>query len=1019
MYFKFIAVVVGAICASAQTTCPPIHFLNAKTIELDATSSSHLVAVRQSDGSYTAFEMANASPYTVLRSIPHFEQRFSSCLPRVSAHSSSSAAGGPVAVAQPAAFAVLDSGNYLFVSGNRTLSLDVAVFDPRLQLISENQVATFPFDQPSPGSYGAYLSLILTDVNGDGKLDVVAQYEFVHDGESFGDGGGIRVLLGDGRGGFQLVDDFPLGNVNGSMAVGDLNGDGRPDLVIGAPQDPAQQASALIVALGKGDGTFTPASLSTPNEVGPGAIVIADINGDGKNDIVSLTSALTPTSQYPPNEVAVRFGKGDGTFSSPTIVPVQAASPDSVLDDAGTPGALAVGDVNGDGNLDIVTNGITILLGDGKGGFPNRKDFLNTAPESVILADFDGDGKTDVLIGTGNSAVLSGPPPFSEYQENSLTVFFGEGTGDLTAAPVGPSPVQTSSSFSSPNSADYVTVASGDFNQDGLADLAMVSVFQYLSIFVTSASGTLTHVSTYDFAAIDKDASPTSVAAADFNGDGIIDLAVSVARRSSPGSIEVFTGVGDGTFLPPVASSAPASTTSLVVGDFNKDGHPDVAAIDVTGSTDGDRIAIFLNQGDGTFAPPQSYPAGTLATSLAIGDFNRDGVADIAIGNYNSIQLLLGKGDGTFSQGLSISFPDGVPGRLAAADLNGDGKLDLVAGAAILLGHGDGTFASAVIYSSGAAPGFGDTVAVGDFNGDGILDVCLSTSGFLIGNGDGTFQLQTTDAPGGSVIAADFNGDGKLDISSGFIVPGDPIPQRAGTVILFNQSSSATLMSVVSAADFSYGPMAPHSIASAFGKHLALTTASANAPSLPTTLGGTSVSMQDQIGTTSSAEIYYASPGQVNFVLPQSLEAGTALVTITTTDGQSATSEIQISDQAPKLFTVDPSGIPAGYAVRVGPGNVQTVEPIFTGSGGHIKQVPIDLSQGDVYLVLFGTGFDTPPNNPLLEIGNMDVTASYIGPQSQYPGLDQLNILLPKSLAGLGMVDVELSGANIVYITIK
>src|SRR5580692_12362938 len=115
MNIKIVFLLFAAVCASAQSVCPPINFLNAKTINLDATDSSHLVALRQSDGSYTAFELANTSPYRVLHTIPHFEKVFSNCLPRQSPAGLAKAAA-PVAattVAQPADFAVLDSGNYL------------------------------------------------------------------------------------------------------------------------------------------------------------------------------------------------------------------------------------------------------------------------------------------------------------------------------------------------------------------------------------------------------------------------------------------------------------------------------------------------------------------------------------------------------------------------------------------------------------------------------------------------------------------------------------------------------------------------------------------------------------------------------------------------------------------------------------------------------------------------------------------------------------------------------------------
>jgi uncharacterized protein (TIGR03437 family) len=569
-------------------------------------------------------------------------------------------------------------------------------------------------------------------------------------------------------------------------------------------------------------------------------------------------------------------------------------------------------------------------------------------------------------------------------------------------------------------------------------------------VFLGNASGTLQPVFSYDFSTVDQFDTPTSVAIGDFNHDGIPDLAVTVARSAiarpgAPATIVVFLGKGDGTFQAPVSSDSPVdSIWSLVTGDFNKDGQTDLVVINTVGYPSADQVVVFLGQGDGTFAFSRTYSAGMGASGLAAGDFNGDGVADIAVANLEAINLLLGNANGTMVPGASISFPVNPPVTLVAADVNGDGKLDLVGGGfqggvAVLMGHGDGTFAAPATYTSGAAgtslAGDAFSVAVGDINGDSIPDIVSSDGSVFIGKGDGTFGYQAANLPGvfGPMIAGDFNGDGKVDIASAFFTPtsGGP-PLQNGAAVFFNLSQRAALLTVVSAADFMNGPLSPHSIASAFGKHLALTTASGTPPSLPTTLGGASVSVQDQTGAVSQAEIYYASPGQVNFVLPAGLEPGTAIVTIKTTDGQSASAEVEIASNG-KIFLVDASGTPAGYVVRVGTNNVQTVEPIFTTQGGLVHEAPIDVSTGTVYLILFGTGFDAPTNASASSFKSacppntstpceQDLSVTYAGPQSQFPGLDQVNVLLPSSLAGNGVSNLyfsfETSQQNLL-ITIK
>src|SRR5258708_26451943 len=259
-------------------------------------------------------------------------------------------------------------------------------------------------------------------------------------------------------------------------------------------------------------------------------------------------------------------------------------------------------------------------------------------------------------------------------------------------------------------------IAAGDFNHDGKPDVVM-TVNGGLAVALGNGDGTFQSAVFY----------PTQLsyflAVADFNGDCNLDI-VTADDNLGPSTVRVYLGNGDGTFkTPPVVSSTTNPNVFVVVGDFNGDGKPDIAVIDLP------YISVLLGNGDGTFRPPSDNSSLAGTKWLAVGDFNNDHNLDVlATGQFgagHNISVLLGNGDGTLQNSLSQSTIY-VPAAVAAGDVNGDGKMDAVlgyelGGIGVFLGNGDGTLESPVIYNT-ARIGNGQVV-VPYPNLDGKLDV--------------------------------------------------------------------------------------------------------------------------------------------------------------------------------------------------------------------------------------------------------------------------------------------------------
>ena len=645
-------------------------------------------------------------------------------------------------------------------------------------ILSEARAVEPSFDgpfQPVPAG-GRQSSAVAADVDGDGRLDVVATNYYDDD---------VSILIGNGDLTFAPPVAFTAGTRPRAVVVADFDGDSFLDLAVAN-----EMSNDVSVLLGNGDGTFGPKTDHAAGS-GPYALAVATLDAGTTLDLVVANRAG--------NSISVLLGNGDGTFGPATDVA------------AGfLPNAVAIGDLNGDTVLDLVvpnmvstTGTVSLFLGTGAGGFgPRTTIATGSEPTAVALGDIDGDDDLDLAVahrsattvavfpglGNGSFGTSTGYPVgfsqnavlFGDFDTDDdldlavatgsqdgplafVSAYEGDGLGGFTA---------TRPSYTGPNARSLTL---GDFDADGHPDLAAAALgteaFSMVRGNGDATFGSLCHFATPGTAG--TSGVPGTVGAGDLNGDTLADLVFLCASSGSPQYFATpYLGNGDGTFGPYATFDAGNYARGLAMADVDADEDLDLAVANGLANT----VSVLLGNGDGTFAARTTYATGSLPASVAIGDVRTpDGKLDLVVGNSAgnpsglSVSVLLGLGNGVFlpKNDFWLSY---APSYVAIGDLTGDAIPDLA-----VTSHSSGpyvmrgtTYSTIDTYTSGA---YILCAVVADLNDDALKDMALTngnnnTVAVYLQNPAGVLTRTDypTDRSPRCVAAADVTGDGRPDL---------------------------------------------------------------------------------------------------------------------------------------------------------------------------------------------------------------------------------------------------------------
>lgn len=640
-----------------------------------------------------------------------------------------------------------------------------------ISVLRNNGDGTFAakVDYASPGSWIS--GLTVGDFNGDGWLDFAAS---AAGNPNFG------VFINNGNGTFGAGTLYGANTQPVGITSADFNGDGFKDVAVASNY---LGVYTISTHLNNGNGTFAAMSTTTTSGTVPTGITSSDFNGDGKQDIAVVGN----------HALGIMLGQGSSTTVKSSLAVQPISSANTALYIKATAGQTAdilrVTDSAG-------SNSIFGITGNGSVFMKNSTDsttalqLQNVAGTNVLEAD-----TTNSRIGINLGNLVT---PSNTFTVNGITtadslaqVAIGTKTSTNKGLVIQGVASQAADLFQTQTSTGTVTVSIGATgaalyknsadsttafqvqNAAGTNIMSIDSTNRTLKVNGAPSTYTLTSPGALLAAKVDYTTSGGAggrgAATGDFNSDTWPDL---VYVNKSAGTISVLMNNGNGTFAAPVNYTAGTAANYATVADFNGDGKPDIAVSNNGVAT----VSVFINNGDGTFATQATYAIGAGAQGITSADYNADGKPDIAVNNQTdgTVSVLINNGNGTFAAQAVYTATSG-PRMITSADFNNDGKPDLAVAVnggnklGIFLNNGNGTFAAMASYTSATGP-FG--VTAGDYNGDGFNDVAVgNTSGIIsvfMNNGNGTFTTKVdyaaaTTAPDG-MGSADLTGDGKADI---------------------------------------------------------------------------------------------------------------------------------------------------------------------------------------------------------------------------------------------------------------